>query len=212
MDWTHPERVFGSGLEPIVIRAMWRAGTPLTSGQVHRAAEAGTERGVRYALARLVEHGIVTASPLGPVVAYGLNEEHLAYPAVDAAFRALDPWGELIGRIRGLLTHWDSDIPVDSEVTVALFGSVARGEAGLDSDVDLLVVVPQVDDRMRELTSNLAEHVRRWTGQEAQVYLTSPDRLAEARAAGDPIIVSFRSDARRLVGPDISGYLTKEPR
>ena len=34
---------------------------------------------------------------------------------------------------------------------VILFGSHARGEAGPDSDVDLLVVEPRVDDRLAEI-------------------------------------------------------------
>jgi predicted nucleotidyltransferase len=34
---------------------------------------------------------------------------------------------------------------------VILFGSQARGEAGPDSDVDLLVVEPRVDDRFAEI-------------------------------------------------------------
>lgn len=32
-------------------------------------------------------------------------------------------------------------------VRIVLFGSLARGEAGRDSDVDLLVVMPRVDDK-----------------------------------------------------------------
>jgi predicted nucleotidyltransferase len=34
---------------------------------------------------------------------------------------------------------------------VILFGSQARGDAGADSDVDLLVVEPRVDDRFGEI-------------------------------------------------------------
>jgi predicted nucleotidyltransferase len=34
---------------------------------------------------------------------------------------------------------------------VILFGSQARGEAGPDSDVDLLVIEPRVDDRFTEI-------------------------------------------------------------
>jgi predicted nucleotidyltransferase len=34
---------------------------------------------------------------------------------------------------------------------VVLFGSHARGQAGPDSDVDLLVIEPRVDDRLAEI-------------------------------------------------------------
>jgi len=34
---------------------------------------------------------------------------------------------------------------------IILFGSYARGDAGEDSDLDLLVIEPQVEDRAREM-------------------------------------------------------------
>ncbi|KQY22832.1 hypothetical protein ASD16_09450 [Cellulomonas sp. Root485] len=207
MDWNYPERAFGSGLEAPVLRALWRAGTHLTGAQVHRVTGTGTDRGVRYALARLVEHGIVTATPVGGSVLYDLNHEHLTYPAVDAAFRALDPWNQLATRLQALIRS--SFGPGSSDdVTVAVFGSVARGEAELGSDLDLLVVVPDVDERAHAFTDQLDRHGRDWTGQLVQVYLTTPALLATAREADDPIVASFLDDAKRLVGPDIKAHLT----
>ncbi len=207
MDWNYPERALGGGLEAPVLRALWRAGTHLTGAQVHRATGTGTDRGIRYALGRLVQHGIVTATPVGGSVVYDLNDEHLTYPAVDAAFRALDPWSQLASHLQALISS--SFGPGSSEdVTVAVFGSVARGEAQLDSDVDLLVVVPRVDEQARAFTDELDRLGRTWTGQQVQVYLTTPDLLDAARDADDPIVASFRDDARRLVGPDITPHLT----
>jgi uncharacterized protein len=60
-----------------------------------------------------------------------------------------------------LAAEW---LPVISErivtgfhpVRIILFGSFARGEARLDSDFDLLVVLPEVGDKHRAIVSMLA--------------------------------------------------------
>jgi predicted nucleotidyltransferase len=38
-----------------------------------------------------------------------------------------------------------------SPARIVLFGSHARGDAGEDSDIDLLVIEPEVEDRAREM-------------------------------------------------------------
>ena len=203
MDWRTPERVFGSGLEPVVLRVLWTAGRPMTGEQVARVARDGSPRGIRYALGRLVGQGIVTTQDVGASVLYDLNTEHLLYGAVDAAFNAMHPWEHLKHRIEVLV---ERPYP-QGDVTVALFGSVARGTATIDSDVDVLVVAPVIDERAGKLRTQLVDGIRAWTGQAVGVYLTTPALLAEADAASDLIIESFRREAKTLVGPPVANHL-----
>ncbi len=212
MDWAYPERIFGPSLDASVLRALWRSGTHLTGAQVHRLTGIGSERGVRYALARLVTHGIVTTWSVGASHVYGLNTSHLAYPAVDAAFRALDPWQALTRRTEALVADTLAPGEVGGrlaapDVTVSVFGSVARGTADEDSDLDLLVVVPDDVPGGTHLAERLEVEGRRWTGQRVQVYLTTRSALAHARDAGDPVVTAFRTDARRIHGPSIDALL-----
>lgn len=207
MDWRAPERVFGSGLDTVALRVLWRAGTSMTGEQVARVAPVGSPRGIRYALGRLVDFGIISASNVGQAIAYEVNREHLTYPAVDAAFRALDPWALLTERLSTLVEAHDAG----GGISVAIFGSVARGDASTESDVDVLLVVPETGEPGLDLQDLISRNVRAWTGRPAGVYLTTPQRLAAARTEGDPIVDSFARDAVTLVGPDVMTYV-KGPR
>lgn len=209
MDWNHPERVFGSSLDPVVLRVLWRTTGSMTGRQVQRVAEIGSVQGIRLALQRLYLQGIVDARQVGSSFSYSLNRNHFLFPAVDAAFRAIQPWQDLKDAVRSVV---DAHFPhngdeTDRQTSVAAFGSVARGEARLDSDLDLLAIAPDsfadpaqgMADALRDLESRI--------GQRVQVYLTDPARLQQAVDVADPIVDSFKADALTLVGPDIRTYL-----
>jgi predicted nucleotidyltransferase len=199
MDWAHPERAWGSSLELPVLRALWRAGSALTGQETHRVTGVGTYGGVRYALERLQRQGLVTGRTVGGSRLFALNREHLSYPALEAAFARLDPLSELRERVEALAArHYPA-----RDVSVALFGSVARGDAGPNSDLDLLVVAPYDDDRAAALADELETSARAWTGGPVQVLVHTPRSLEAAASADDPLVVSLRRDARVLVGPSI---------
>lgn len=204
MDWRHPEAALGGSLDTTVLGVLWHASDGMTGLQVARvAADAGSPRGIAQALKRLVKQGIADVDPVGGANVYRVNREHLTFPAVDAAFQALRVWPELRTRVRTVVDAADGSHADD--VTVAVFGSVARGEARLESDVDLLVITPDDtdDEHVDALLYTLATNVRRWTGQQVQIYATTPSRLRAARDDGDPIVASLLADARVLTGPDV---------
>jgi len=60
------------------------------------------------------------------------------------------------GRYNGRpLRHWRPEV-VDrivaefDPVKIILFGSLSRGDEDRDSDIDLLVILPQVDDKLED--------------------------------------------------------------
>jgi hypothetical protein len=94
----------------------------------------GSEIGVRKAVARLVNQGILFATQMGRNVVHELNRDHLAAPAADvlAGIRS-----ELWRRLREALTDWEV-----RPVYACVFGSAARRDGGSESDIDLMVVHP----------------------------------------------------------------------
>ncbi|PJI94695.1 nucleotidyltransferase domain-containing protein [Luteimicrobium subarcticum] len=203
MDWVYPERAWAGQLEAPVVRTLWRAGRPLSGRRVHEIAGVGAYSSVRTILHKLVLHGIVHGERAGAAVMYSMNTEHLAYPALDAALRSPDAISLLRERVDALAVQWTASDRT-SPPTIALFGSVARGEASLESDVDLLVVV---DDRTSleadSLVGDLSVRVAAWTGQPAQIYLADLDLLRQAVSQDDPIVASFQDGLRYLTGVPI---------
>jgi len=102
-------------------------------------------------------------------------------------------------------TFADSSAP--EGVTVALYGSVARGDSTKTSDVDLLVVFPDgvaLDDR-DEFVTGLRDNVQLWTGNDAQIYDLSESALTRQKEEGDPIVDSWAAEGIILFGNNTLG-------
>ncbi|TXR56304.1 nucleotidyltransferase family protein [Quadrisphaera setariae] len=203
VDWRSPLSVLFPPVQGAVLFALWSRPVPLTGRAVHLQAGVGSYPGTLNALARLVEHGLVSARDVGRATEYVLNTEHVLYPVVDAAMGTYRPRAELDRRLLDLLR---SALGSGARATtVAYFGSYARGEATASSDIDLLLVLPEAFGPAEEdaLLEDLEAAVRRWTGNQLQVYATRPSGLARAVEAGDPIIDSWDTEAQMLAGPDL---------
>jgi predicted nucleotidyltransferase len=74
---------------------------------------------------------------------------------------------------------------------IILFGSRARGEARADSDVDLLVILPSVDDKRR--TAIAIRRALNGLPASKDIIVTTPQEIAEK---GDVIGLVFRPALR----------------
>ena len=194
MDLTDPTRSITPTLDGPILAVLAATGRPLTVGDVAARVPRGSEIGVRKALSRLVEQGIVTSTRMGRNLVHELNREHLAAPAAEAlADLRLALWK----RIRDALAAWKV-----KPTYACVFGSAARHDGGPESDIDLLLVHPNlpgdprpsrrdkglwaaVNDLMLSLASQapvpggdatwhsevdeLRGQVQRWTGNSLQV-------------------------------------------
>jgi DNA-binding transcriptional ArsR family regulator len=162
MDLGRPLATVTPTLDGDVLAVLAQAETTFTTGQLHRVVGQYSEDGIRKVLVRLTGQGIVLAERVGNAYAYRLNREHLAAAPVVALARAR---AELLERIEAQLATWRP-----APVYAAVFGSAARGDMTVSSDIDILVIRPDdVDeDTWEEQMTALAAQVTRWTGNDAR--------------------------------------------
>jgi predicted nucleotidyltransferase len=211
MDWSTSTAALMPGLDGVVLRQLFLVESPQSAADVHRRAGTGSLNGVRYALDRFAEQGLVEVTKVGNTYGYSLNPDHLVYPPLAAAFEALDPWGELVRRLQDLVEEQMRSAPQGAWVSLSVYGSVARREAGTGSDVDLLLVSSEDPDaltRVDGLVERLHRMVPRWTGNDAHVYRATERSLARAVRDADPIVTSWRADAITVIGRDVRAMLT----
>ncbi len=193
MDFRHPSRVTGPSLDGELLTVLASADAEFTGRELAQLVDRPSHRGVLLALGRLVEQGVVRQRKAGRANLYTFNREHVAAPWIEglAGLRQ-----QLLERMREHIAQWR--IP---PVVAALFGSVARGEAGPGSDLDVFVVRPvgADEDVWEEQVVVLTAAVTRWTGNDARALEFSEDELAGAR---EPVI-----DAVLDEGVEVGGSL-----
>ncbi len=192
-----PLRVITPTVDGDVLTALARAEAEFTPPELHRIIGSYSTEGIRKALARLVDQGIVTSHRVGNARAYRLNRAHLAAPAVEAL---ADLKGALLSRLRTRLAAWEI-----AAAYAALFGSGAHGPMRAESDLDVFVVRPAEvdpdDDRWREQLASLARDVWEWTGNDLRILEYDTDEVARGRASNASVLRDIATEGIRLAGP-----------
>jgi predicted nucleotidyltransferase len=175
-----------TGIDSQVLTVLARSEQYFAVHQIHELLpEDGSYQGVRVSLVRLVAQGTVLERVTGRSFAYALNRDHLLAGAILQIAAAKT---ELISRMAQIVSEWQIQ-----PLTVKIFGSAARKDMRTDSDIDLLVVMP--DSAADEAVGHLAAQTTLWTGNDVRPLIY---RSSEVRQAS--ILTSILED-----GIDISG-------
>jgi predicted nucleotidyltransferase len=173
-----------------------RTSRPLTGREVARLGRRGSQPSVQRALNQLASQGIVDARQAGRAILYTLNREHLAYPAVEilAGIRA-----ELVRRLREAVEPWQIQ-PAHGSI----FGSAARGDGGIDSDIDLFFVRPtgvdEEDPTWRSQLERLVESVWRWTGNRVALSEIGRSEVVRLKRERPPVVAGLEEDSVVFAG------------
>lgn len=204
MDVSKPFTAISSSVDADVLVVLAGSTQPRSGRELARRA-GRSNTGVQHVLDRLVEHGLVHREEVGRTFLYELNRDHLLAPTVEqmAGARA-----ELIRRLREAIGAWEP-----APVHASLFGSAARGDGDTSSDIDLLVVRPagldHEDATWREQLDELADSVRRWTGNNAGIAEVSEGELPRLRKDRPPVVEEVSEDAVDLAGEDTRKLLRR---
>ena len=175
------------GARGAVLAALLRTGAPMTGRQVHGLVRDQCSLwSVQQALVGLVGLGLVTRREVGRAMVHTVNEDHYAIQPLRVL---LDPFAALQEAVQ---------TTVGSSVeTVILFGSVARGEATADSDVDLVVLAASDWDGRSELE----DVVRARLGNDCDVLVFTREQFSRLAATGEePVVAEILADGVVLVG------------
>jgi predicted nucleotidyltransferase len=196
MDLAVPLRSIIPSLDSDVFRVLAETVEPMSARRIHGLARKGSYAGVKNALHRLREHGLVTSVEAPPANLYAANRMHLAWPAIEqlARLRQL-----LFDKVRGEISDWKP-----SPDGAFIYGSTARGDGDNSSDIDLLFVTKESRrDAVGSHAVDLGEHIRAWTGNSVQVTVFTPADVRRLADLNDPVLMNIRRDAV-LVGGDRS--------
>lgn len=195
MDLSDPIRSVMPSAHAHVLGVLARTDRPLTGRQVAELTDgAVSQKGTNLVLRALVEAGIVTVEDHPPAKLYTLNRQHLAAAAIEslASLRS-----RLIEKMQQLLATWATPA-----WGAWLFGSAARGDGGVGSDIDVLVVrsdtvdgsdaswIAQVDDFAAAVTS--------WTGNSCEIVEFGRDEFENLFARQDRLATELSADGVAL--------------
>ncbi len=203
MDLSRPWALIRSPIDIEVVLVLRGTTRPLTGREVARLVRAGSQPAVNASLRRLANEGLVHSEEAGNAYLYTLNREHLAAPALEqlAGMRS-----ELERRLRAEIADWDI-----APAHVSIFGSAARGDGDVHSDIDVFVVRPArvAEDEAiwRAQLERLSDRVYRWTGNHVGLSEVAAADLRRLRRERPPVVEELARDAIKLAGPTTTELL-----
>lgn len=202
MDVSRPYTAVCPRLDGDVLRVLAGTELALTGREVAAMAGRGSHKGVLDSLHRLTAHGLVKRVPLNRAYLFTLNRDHIAAEAVELLMALR---GKLFGLIEKEIGAWEI-----APLHASVFGSTARGDGGLESDIDVLIVYApgmSEDERWRIQVDALRDRIEAWTGNQANLVEKSVAQLAELVRRRRPIVAELRSDAVVVAGRHIETLL-----
>lgn len=193
MDLSHPAYdLFGRSTAQ-VLQSLSRVSDGLTGRRLSQLSEVSLSSTQRI-LAHLEHVGLVDVRPVGRALLYSANRSHVLWAVVESAFTA--PL-----HIAGLASEIAQN-HAGMEVIVAFYGSFARGDAGPESDLDVLVVwlSEHSEDKQAALLDELDVRLSRATGNRVEILDLPLCDLHAMVAARDPLVESWRREAKTVSG------------
>ena len=195
MDFVHPIAAVIPGAQGRVLAVLAETTTELNLRTLAILSGVSVAQASRV-LPGLVELGLVQRREVPPSSQFRLVRTHVAARAVLELLAARDTVLIEIGRVAETLA-----VP---PVSVIVFGSFARGEAGPDSDLDVVFVRPagvdEDDARWAASIEQWRNAVRALTGNPVEILEVGTDEAASRLTSGRQVWRDIRRDGRVVHG------------
>ena len=193
MDFVRPIEAIVPGAQGRVLAVLAETTGDLNLRTVAQLAGISQAQASRL-LPELVTLGVVERREVPPASLFRLVPEHIASRVLLTLARSSDHVLDEMGRLAGALPH--------PPVSVIVFGSFARREAGVDSDIDVVVVRPAGVDEDEWSASLEAwrRDTRRLTGNPVEVLEVGADEAAAKLRSRSPVWTDIRRDGRVVHG------------
>lgn len=201
MRLSRPLEVITPTVDGDVLAVLGQADGPFSGRQIHRLTGRHSEAGVRKALDRLVEQGIVVRQRVGNTHLHNLNRGHLAAEAVLMLARLRERTFEFM---TSALRTWPHP-----PLLAAVYGSVARQEEAARSDIDVLLIIPAEAEggAWRQALSSFVDVTSAATGNDVRVLELTVDELWAP--GNEALRENLQRDAIVLLGS--RSMLTRRP-
>ena len=174
------------GARGAVLATLLRTDAHLTGRQVHAlVSDVYSLWTVQEALKALAQLGLVNTQTIGRAGVHTVNEDHVSVAPLRAL---LDPIAALTDTVRKAVG--------DDVKTVILFGSIARGESHINSDVDLAVLAPTGWDGR----TDLEDAVRTRLGNYCDVLVFTPEDFTRPPGTDEPVVREILAEGIALIG------------
>lgn len=193
MDFVRPIEAIVPGAQGRVLAVLAETTADLNLRTVAQLAGISQAQASRL-LPELVTLGVVERREVPPASLFRLVPEHIASRVLLTLARSSDHVLDEMGRLAGALPH--------PPVSVTVFGSFARREAGVDSDIDVVVVRPAGVDEDEWSASLEAwrRDTQRLTGNVVEVLEVGADEAAVKLRSRSPVWADIRRDGRVVHG------------
>jgi len=196
------DEVLGGVPHVRILRYLSRVGGDHTGRAIGRAVQV-SHPVVHRVMRTLAERQVVHAVRHGAAIAYRLNQEHwLVQSGLAALFEAETAFLSKIGEA----VRAASGVPV---LSVIVFGSLARGEAGQDSDLDLMCLTTRSKD-VSGAEGNLAGvagGLQRRFGRRLAVMVSSKREFSRRFRAKDRLVREIVETGWAIAGEPLSEVL-----
>lgn len=191
-----PRDVAGATMGPVTaatLRVLAGTERGLTARQLARLSGA-SHTGTVHVLARLQQSGLVKVAAAGGASLCSLNREHIATPLII----------ELVNLHRGIVDAVRTEVVSwrPRPLNVSLYGSFARNEETLDSDIDVLVVLPDgaTEQDWSQRFHDSALRLQRRTGHSVSWFPLTRTELRRGRKVKEPIMQEWLHESVLLMG------------